>query len=598
LNDQTKHALIESGVVTRTQIAEAEAASGNGPAFNDYLAKNAGLDESPFMHALAHVHNMPHIERAKLNLTETAKQLLSEHCIKRWNVLPLDIDLKQGIMTLAVGSPEQAKSVEQYFKFLMEPFDLGFVLVNESAIPELIDSICKPEHYDIQTPTDEPPTDEPVTAPHVAQPLPEHNTSDKKNEPEKAIADAPESTDQGPTGSSASIPDELTTSLTSAISLLVNAHIGGNAHALASVKERVRYCQLTASRLGLKPVASTKVVLAAWLSSLADRQDVISQFACPFDLDAILFAEESEQAPGTEALILSLVKVYQQIRLDMPESARDAGVARRGLFMHWPFASQHQDILETFLQVLMDEQFIEKLDRQAARVCIFASGGRSVSALVDCFQKSGYFVKLVSTFEDVKALAQGNRMDLLIVSAAGNGRYALTEIKRIKESPALVSIPMMAAIGPDGGLRGADLLRAGVDDFITDPIDMEVLLLKAEKLLRTSTSQQDHAGVTGSLADMSFSDLVQVLSAGGKSMDVSVTHKDLSGRIVLRDGSIVHAEAGNVVGEQAFYTLMQWKTGQFSVSECADFPEPTVTASTMSLLMEGARIADEGEALQ
>lgn len=592
---------MDAGVVTRTQIAEAEAASGSGPAFNHYLAKNAGLDEKTFISALAHIYKMPYIERAKLDIPATAKQLCSEHCIKRWNVLPLDMDLKSGIMTFAVGSPDQAKCVERYFKFLMESYDLAFVLVDESAMQDEVARICgpdKPDAKDIQATNDgrQPPAAAPL--PQVEQQLPARKPAVKKSEETKAIGAAPESTGQEHALSSGSISDELATSLTSAISLLVNAHIGDDADALAYVKERVRYCQLTASRLGLKPAASTTVVLAAWLSSLSDRQDVISQFACPFDLDAILFAEESDQAPGIEALILSLVKVYQQIRKDTPESARDAGFARRGLFMHWPLASKHQDVLETFLQVLMDEQFIEKLDRQAGRVCIFASGGRSVSALVDCFQKSGYSVKRVSRFEDVKALAQGNRMDLLIVSTAGNGRYALSEIKRIKESPTLASFPLMAAIGPDGGLRGADFLRAGVDDFITDPIDLEILLLKAEKLLSISSKQQSHGGVTGSLADMSFSDLVQVLSAGGKSMNVTVTHKDLSGRIILRDGSIVHAEAANLVGDQAFYALMQWKTGQFSVLECDDFPEPTVTASTMSLLMEGARIADEGEALQ
>ena len=108
--------------------------------------------------------------------------------------------------------------------------------------------------------------------------------------------------------------------------------------------------------------------------------------------------------------------------------------------------------------------------------------------------------------------------------------------------------------------------------------------------------KEEQEGVSGSLADMSFSDLVQVLSAGGKSMDVSVTNEAEVGRIVLKEGNVVHAEAGSVTGEQAFYVLMQWEVGQFSMSECQEFPEATVTSSTMSLLMEGARLADEGAA--
>ncbi|MFU8779558.1 MAG: DUF4388 domain-containing protein [Kiritimatiellia bacterium] len=607
LNDQTKNALVKAGVVTRAQIAEAEAASGNSTTFNHYLAQNAGLDNQQFLGALSNIHKMPFTELAKLDISERARQLCSEHCIKRWNILPLDIDLKHGIMTVAVGSPDQAECMERYFKFLMEPYDLGFVLVDESAIPEQIKRLCEPHK----------PGTEGIAAPDGGQQPPNTistkklqvkrnltipanapNPSDTTGPDTKATSGKPEADDQEHAASVPKISDELVASLTSAISLLVNAHIGSDSDALASVKERVRYCQLTASRLGLKPVESTKVVLAAWLSSLSDRRDVISQFACPFDLEAILFAEESDHDLGIEALLLSLVKVYQQFRQEMPEQARDAGFARRGLFMRWPFASKHQDVLETFLQVLMDEQFVEKLDQHSGSVGIFATGGKSVSTLLDCFDRAGYSVKSMSLLEDLIALAQGHGMDLLIVRAAGNGRNALSEIKRIKDSVPLASIPMMAAIGPDCEVRGADLLRAGADDFIADPIDMEILLLKAEKLLRNKPRQQDRGGVSGALADMSFSDLVQVLSAGGKSMDVTVTHEDQSGRIVLRDGSIIHAEANNLAGEQAFYTLMQWKTGQFSVAECADFPVPTVTASTMSLLMEGARIADEGAALQ
>jgi hypothetical protein len=59
------------------------------------------------------------------------------------------------------------------------------------------------------------------------------------------------------------------------------------------------------------------------------------------------------------------------------------------------------------------------------------------------------------------------------------------------------------------------------------------------------------------------------------------------------EGNVMHAETEGAVGEAAFYRLMQWKSGDFSMKECSVFPEPTVTASTMSLLMEGARIVDE-----
>ena len=100
-------------------------------------------------------------------------------------------------------------------------------------------------------------------------------------------------------------------------------------------------------------------------------------------------------------------------------------------------------------------------------------------------------------------------------------------------------------------------------------------------------------GVTGSLADMSFCDMLQMLNVSGKSMDISVTRGDLAGRVILKQGSVIHSELGDTIGENAFYQLMQWHDGKFAMKECSVFPESTITSSTMSLLMEGARLADE-----
>jgi hypothetical protein len=38
---------------------------------------------------------------------------------------------------------------------------------------------------------------------------------------------------------------------------------------------------------------------------------------------------------------------------------------------------------------------------------------------------------------------------------------------------------------------------------------------------------------------------------------------------------------------------MRWKEGTFKASHCAQYPPRTIQASTMSLLMEGSRLADE-----
>ena len=62
---------------------------------------------------------------------------------------------------------------------------------------------------------------------------------------------------------------------------------------------------------------------------------------------------------------------------------------------------------------------------------------------------------------------------------------------------------------------------------------------------------------------------------------------------MIESGNIVYCKVGSTIGEDAFYELMRWQNGEFVGKDCAKFPEHNVSASLMSLLMEGARQADE-----
>ena len=62
----------------------------------------------------------------------------------------------------------------------------------------------------------------------------------------------------------------------------------------------------------------------------------------------------------------------------------------------------------------------------------------------------------------------------------------------------------------------------------------------------------------------------------------------------MKDGQIVHAASGDLTGEAAFYELMRWGNGEFNTIQVSAFPDASIETSTMSLLMEGSRLADEG----
>ena len=101
----------------------------------------------------------------------------------------------------------------------------------------------------------------------------------------------------------------------------------------------------------------------------------------------------------------------------------------------------------------------------------------------------------------------------------------------------------------------------------------------------------------GSLAELHLPDIIQLVSVSGKSGVFHLTNGDLEGRIYLRDGKIVHAELGELSGEEAVYELAIWKQGEFRFDAGAEQPHPTIQKSNTSLLMEAARRLDEWRVL-
>jgi hypothetical protein len=101
----------------------------------------------------------------------------------------------------------------------------------------------------------------------------------------------------------------------------------------------------------------------------------------------------------------------------------------------------------------------------------------------------------------------------------------------------------------------------------------------------------------GSLAELHLPDIIQLVSVSGKSGVFHLTNGDLEGRIFLKDGKIVHAELGELSGEEAVYELAIWKQGEFRFDAGAEHPRPTIQKSNTSLLMEAARRLDEWRVL-
>ncbi|HKI86322.1 MAG TPA: DUF4388 domain-containing protein [Thermoanaerobaculia bacterium] len=101
----------------------------------------------------------------------------------------------------------------------------------------------------------------------------------------------------------------------------------------------------------------------------------------------------------------------------------------------------------------------------------------------------------------------------------------------------------------------------------------------------------------GSLKELPLADIIQLVAVSGKTGAFDLTHQDDSGQIFLRDGQIVHAHLGELVGEEAVYELAIWSEGEFVFTPGRETEDTTINKSNTNLLMEAARRIDEWQVL-
>lgn len=103
-------------------------------------------------------------------------------------------------------------------------------------------------------------------------------------------------------------------------------------------------------------------------------------------------------------------------------------------------------------------------------------------------------------------------------------------------------------------------------------------------------------GISGSLADVTLLELVQLMNWGRKTGVITVFWRGTSGRLFIQEGQVVHATFAGEQGEAAAYRLLAREGGSFTWEGGPAACPVTVTTSTQNLMLEAARLIDEGDA--
>lgn len=130
--------------------------------------------------------------------------------------------------------------------------------------------------------------------------------------------------------------------------------------------------------------------------------------------------------------------------------------------------------------------------------------------------------------------------------------------------------------------------RMGVLDVLEKPLDPEFLISKIRDLL----AREDRA-LEGNLQIMSLASIIQINCEERNQAHLTLNHLGKLGAIFFNNGEIVHAETGDLVGDEAIYSLLGWEEGIFKVKMGVEPGLITIDKNWSGLLLEGMRRLDE-----
>jgi DNA-binding response OmpR family regulator len=382
-------------------------------------------------------------------------------------------------------------------------------------------------------------------------------------------------------------------SLTALVGAMVRRQLEKEPERLRETVDRARYCKLLALRLQLSPCQVDRASLAGWLYEKKIFGSLLSPLAAFFRIETLIDEAARPMNDHTpEGLVVSIVAHLLDCKRHHPGILAETGAVRD--YLRERISGKNGErAIESLLALLGDEAFISRIDRPAARILIVDPDARPEDAIVLRLRNDGYAVAVAATAQEaLSALAEGT-VDCIVAETALRDINGIELCKTAKAHTTHAAIPFVFVAAESDQRSMAGCLRAGADDFLSKPVDPEVLALKLYRLFSRKAGVDSRPGIKGSLSQMCFTDLVQILSSSQKSVKISLSEGTTAGEIYLDHGEIVHAALGNSSGEAAFYQLMRFTKGEFEVVPCAAFPQRTITLSVVGLLMEGARLDDE-----
>lgn len=209
-----------------------------------------------------------------------------------------------------------------------------------------------------------------------------------------------------------------------------------------------------------------------------------------------------------------------------------------------------------------------------------------VMSLSDFLESDYDCYKAYSVDEAIRIMKE-TPIDVVISDVRMPGKTGFDLIRWLKENKPKVKTIMMTAYGSDSVKRA--IRKEGAIFYFEKPLDYSEIKNIIEHIFSPK-------GFTADLAGMDLIDMMQILGFSGKDCTVTVRNRlGESGKVFLKNGVLLNAETDFNTGMEAFYDIIKWESGSFSVGPPEDDISSEISFSLEHLLLEISRIRDESE---
>jgi CheY-like chemotaxis protein len=176
-------------------------------------------------------------------------------------------------------------------------------------------------------------------------------------------------------------------------------------------------------------------------------------------------------------------------------------------------------------------------------------------------------------------------VDLLVADVRMPGMSGIDLILAARELYPDLPVIVMTAF------KSTDVTRLGSGPF-TGFLEKPFVFDRLRELVEEALAPEV-VGFSGAISVQTLPDIVQLYVLSSATGLLSVDHGSSQGQLYFSQGAILHAVTPSACGDEAFYEIMMWSGGQFSMRMGAVPPERSVESSWQELLMESVRRVDE-----